>query len=686
MVSCESKQNPSIEISSEELSELHVDQYHGYEHIDDLQFLEKKDEQGRPLEKTQRIINQYNAKSDSFFSEDAVLLEEIYQEILSRRPKKVSVPPHSSRGISFFEELEEDEKFPTIYYQPEGSKEKKLLIDQPKRAEGVQDYKLHSYELSPNNELLSWVDDTQSGSLSTLYISTIGEPDDYIHKIEFVGTEFIWGNESKRLYYSLVDPDDLRFYQIRMFNVDTKEDVEIYTELDDKYLTFISAAPGSNGVFIYNINWSVYEALYIDFDKSYSEHELVVSRELEMTFDIGKFDDVFVISYQADETTSKLASFRTPNSHIDTWETLYSTKASISSVALTANYFTFMERAEGADQVKSLDASTLKVSDIGISIQRYGASFVWGSHDLNRDVIRVAYDTYLSTRTLVDIDLSTNKVHQVYSPVIPNFSPEDYVVEFKYMPSHDGVMVPATIIKRKDTQLPAPAYQYVYGSYGYGMTPRLPFFAISLIDRGFVYVVSHVRGGNELGNQWHEGGRKLNRRNTFKDFLAISEYLVSDGYTTEGNISISGESAAGTILGVAVNEKPHYYKSLTSLVPTMDIFNKLLNPSLMITKTSWSEFGNPIDSKEAYQYIRGYSPLENLTPQNYPDYYITARLGDRNVDFFEPLKWAIKVDTNDTKIGLNLVKIEDGDHVRTGFGGVEYDFAKQMYFIFKTHQ
>lgn len=666
-------------------SKFQIDSHHGFKHTDPLQYLELKDELGKPAEKTQLVIDEYNQQSEQFFADNDDRLEVIYKEIMSRRPKGDDVPPHTSRGITFTKKYKEGEIYPSIYYQRLGSSEKKLLIDEAARAEGQVDYQLNDYQLSPDNNLLAWVEDTQSGSMTTLYISRIENLENILHKIEVVGSDLVWGNESKRLYYSLVDPKDRRYYQIRMFNIETKEDIEIYTEADENFLTFVTSSAGSNGAFIQNINWSVNESLYIDFNKSYTDLETVVSRENEMTYSLGRYEDLYVISYQADEAMTKIATFTEPSIHIGSWSTLYSTKASISAAEQTKNHFVFVERAEGADNVKTLHVPTSKILDIHVSEDRYGANFILDSQDIHNDIVRIAYNTHVTNRAIIDVDLTSNNNIQAHAPTIPNFNPDDYIVEFKYAPSHDGVMVPATIIRRKDTPLPAPAYQYVYGAYGYGMSPRLSFFAFSLIDRGFVYVVSHVRGGNELGDQWHQGGRMLNRKNTFKDFQAISEYLIKEKYTTEGNISISGESAGGTVLAVAVNEKPHYYKSMTSLVPALDIFNKLLNPSLMITKTSWSEFGNPTEDKEVYEYIKSYSPIENTRAQNYPDYFITARLGDRNVDFFEPLKWAVTIDKIDTDVGLNLVSIESGDHIRTGYGGKEYDFAKQMLFILNAH-
>lgn len=667
------------------LTDLMVDEYHGYTHVDSLQHLEVKDEDGKPSKDTQLIIDEYNAVSSRFFEHHDTELSKIYAEIMSRRPDVSDTMPFKSRGLVFSLERQEGESFPVMYYAEPGSDEKNVLIDQSIRAEGNVDYAFQNYELSPDNQYFSWIEDTESGSVTTLYITPTGKPNDLIHKISGVGLSLAWDDQSKRVYYIKVDPDDGRYHQIRMYNLETQTDVEIYTENDDKFMSFVYGSDGSNGIFIYTTNWSISESLYINFDKSYIDHTLVLGRDKAMTFGMGKFDNTYVVSYQADKETSKIASFVIPDAERESWETLYMSKASMTEYTLTKNYFVFVERSEGADQIKMLNVADKKFSNIDISQDRYGAYFMSGKHDPNNDIIRIAYTTFLSNRATVDVDLANNEIKNDDKPSIPGLNPADYVVEIKYTTSHDNVNVPLTIIRHKDTQLPAPTYQYVYGSYGYGMSPGVPSAAMSLIDRGFVYVISHVRGGNELGKQWHEGGRLLNRKNSFADFAAISQYLIDDGYTTVGNISIGGESAAGHILGVAVNDNPQLYKSLTALVPAFDIFNKLLNPDLLVTKTSWSEFGNPIESKKAYEYILSYSALENIKAQDYPPYFITARLNDRNVGFFEPLKWAVTIDKNDTNLEMNMMSIEDGSHVRTGFGGVEYDFARQMLFVLETH-
>lgn len=667
-------------------TELEIDRYHGYEHVDVLQYLEAKDEDGNPSQRTQSVIDKYNLSSEQFFAQHKQELDVIYNEIMSRRPKKSNNVPYNSKGMTFSSKTEDGERFPKMFYGKQNTNEKKLLIDQASRAKGSSDYLLYNKELSPDNTYLSWIEDTESGTLSTLYITLLGEPDNVIHKVEGVGRGLAWDDQSKRVYYVKLNDADRRYFQIRMYNMESKEDVEIYTELDDKYFTFAYASSSSNGLIIFNTNWSVSESMYIDFDTSYLVPQLIVDRKNAITFGMAVFGDTFIVSYESSPNESELASFEEPLADISIWNTLYSTKGSFVSYKATPKYFALIERREGADKVKYYDINARKMRDIDISDNRIGASFKSGQHDINNHILRMAYNSDLSMQTIIDVDLEQNSVSTLDAPVIPNFKSEDYEVVFKYIESHDGVMVPATIIKRKDTVLPAPVYQYTYGSYGYGIPPTLPWFALSLIDRGYVHVIAHVRGGDELGKQWHEAGRLMNRKNSFADFQAISRYLVKENYTTEGNISISGESAAGHILGVAVNESPKLYKSLTALVPAFDIFNKLLNSSLAVTKPSWSEFGNPTESKVFYDYIKSYAPIENIKPQEYPHYFITARLEDRNVDFFEPLKWSITVDKNITRPKFNYVSVEDGGHIRTGYGGKEYDFARQMLFILKAHE
>ena len=275
----------------------------------------------------------------------------------------------------------------------------------------------------------------------------------------------------------------------------------------------------------------------------------------------------------------------------------------------------------------------------------------------------------------------------VSQATVKGYDKEKYAQERLLIPSVDGTRIPATVIYNKSfgPSIDNPVYMYVYGAYGDGIPPEFPVFALSAIDRGFTYVIAHVRGGDELGKNWHEQGKLFNRKNSFDDFISISQYLVDKGYVAKGNISASGESAAGTIIGVAINERPDLYKSVSILVPFVDVLNSLMDSSLEYTMTDWSEYGNPKEDKKVFDYIRSYSPYEQIKKQKYPNIYVTGGINDAAVGYWEPAKWVSKIRDNQTNKSLILTSFRKGGHIDNGYRTVELEFAKQIAFLITTN-
>jgi oligopeptidase B len=263
---------------------------------------------------------------------------------------------------------------------------------------------------------------------------------------------------------------------------------------------------------------------------------------------------------------------------------------------------------------------------------------------------------------------------------------KDYVYKRVMVPSKDGVKVPATIIYNKKYQnRHRPAHLYVYGAYGEGITPEFPSFALSLIDRGITYVIAHVRGGNELGKQWHEDGKFLKKKNSFYDFIAVADYLVSNNFVKKGNLSASGESAAGLVIGYAVNARPDLFKAITMLVPFVDALNSLMDESLPYTYFDKSEFGDPVNNQEYYDYIKSYAPFNNIQKHKYPHIYVTSGVNDIAVGYWEPMKWLAKIRKYQTNKSETYLAVHGGGHIQSGLHSVNMDFAKQIAFLLTMH-
>lgn len=660
---------------------------HGFKHTDPYFWVEAKSSDGQPSSVVKSIIESENDKTNAFFAKHDQLLQTIFQEIKQRRyTNKGESFTHEDSLYIFSDDLPTDADYPVRYITNKRTNKKTILLDENQRAHGFEYYDVMGLNLSPSKQYVAWVEDTVGDIRGTLHVRKIDNQSPIIHTIKDVSAYFVWGKDDSSIYYTKLD-DDSRSYQIRHVDLNTLIDTEIFTENDESLLTYPKRMLSNKGIIVSSTNWAFSEAQAIWFDDQFDKLHMIVPREDELSLSFQHLDDGFYVKHSRGDEPFKLSTFDSIGTPRSDWETIYSSAdGSIAEHEYLKDYIVVVERSNGADTLLKYHIPTKTISEVPVCDNAYGATVFKHQQNASSNTVRLQYESYFTPRTVIDIDLDSGKVEYVFKPDLKDFNPADYVVDRVEIPSHDGALVPATIIKRKDLpDGPNPVYQYVYGGYGVGIPPEFPSFAFSLIDRGFIYVVSHVRGGDEKGDSWHEGGRLLNRKNTFHDFAAITNYLIDEGITEKGDISISGESAAGRIVGTITNQYPGTYRSVTVLVPAFDLLNKLLNPDLLITKTEWSEYGNPIESKEYFEYIRSYSPMENLKEQAYPASYMTGAYDDPAVGYYEPLKWTLAVRDHNTDNVDSFVHIRPGGHVDNKAGGVQMEFSKQMVFMLVMH-
>ena len=277
--------------------------------------------------------------------------------------------------------------------------------------------------------------------------------------------------------------------------------------------------------------------------------------------------------------------------------------------------------------------------------------------DIN--TLRISYTSMTTPQTTYDYHIDTGELELRRVRQIPSgYDASEYVTDRELAPARDGVQVPVSIVRHKDTPLDgsAPMYLTAYGAYGYAVTPYFSTARLSLLDRGFVFAIAHVRGGDDLGDHWYEQGRLFQRTNTFNDFVDVTRHLINEGYSSQGRIAINGGSAGGTLMGAAVNQAPELYGVMVTQVPFVDVLNTMLNADLPLTPPEWPIWGNPIADKAAFEYIRSYSPYDQITAQDYPPILVTAGLFDRRVTYWEPAKYVAKLRATKTDDNVLLLK------------------------------
>jgi oligopeptidase B len=658
--------------------------YHGYDHVDPYYWLEQRSEDGVPAPKIQTIIAAENQKSNDFFTEHETLLNQIYSEIRTRRKvvKKTEFIEQDDVFV-YTSETREGEVYPVRYATNKKTKKQIVLLDEAERAKGFAYYSVSKLQVSPEKNRMVWVEDTVGDRHGHLYVKEIAT-DEIIFSVPDVSASLSWGKDENAFYYTKLDADS-RAFQVRYVDLVNKSDIEVFTETDIAYLAYVKRSLSGKAAVVGSTNWDNDETSVIWFNGEPDNVQIIASRDLLLSMSLEHSQGKFFMRHRKVGEPYKISTFL--SSFEDATLFYQSEFGSILSVQYFKDYVVLAERENGVDKLIKYRFKEGSFTEIDLDLDIYGVSFYNQVQSPETNTLRVRYESHLLPRTVIDVDLDDDSRTILSAREAVGFNKEDYVAKIVQVKSHDGVMVPATIIRGIDLvdKGPQPVYQYVYGGYGIGIPPEFPSSAFSLIDRGFTYVVSHVRGGDEMGISWHDDGRLMNRKNSFQDFEAISNYLVDNGYTTKGNISVTGESAGGIITAVALNNQPGLYKSISILVPAFEILNKVLNPELFISKIEWSEIGNPIESKKHFDYIKSYSPMQNLKNQEYPSFYVTGAIQDKIVGYYEPLKWTIAIREHDTVESTSLLHIREGAHIASGDGAVAMEFAKQMTFLALMH-
>ncbi|HBP14179.1 MAG TPA: S9 family peptidase, partial [Gammaproteobacteria bacterium] len=343
------------------------------------------------------------------------------------------------------------------------------------------------------------------------------------------------------------------------------------------------------------------------------------------------------------------------------------------------------ERVEGIDQIRILDANDIShYIDFPDSARVVG---IGANAEYQTDAIRLHYSSMVTPHTTYDYDLDQRQLQVRKVQEIPSgYDPDNYVSERLWVDARDGVRVPVSILYRTDIEQPAPLYLYGYGAYGSSVDPSFSTTVLSLLDRGLVFAIAHIRGGDELGYHWYEGGKGMNRTNAFNDFVDVARFLIQNGYTEQGEIAISGASAGGELMGAVVNQAPELWGAVAALVPFVDVLNSMLDTSLPLTPMEWPEWGNPIEDAEVFRYMHGYSPYDQLASGDYPPMLVTAGLNDPRVTYWEPAKYVARLRTLKTDDHPLLLKTNMG----AGHGGRSgrydslYEVAEEYAFILKA--
>jgi oligopeptidase B len=552
--------------------------------------------------------------------------------------------------------------------RPDGS-DAALIYDENVEAEGKDYFRLGAIAVSPDGKMLATLVDDDGSERFKLVIRDLATGKD-VETVTEVGIHNpVWTSDSKGIVFTEVN-DQWRSYRARYHRIgdDPAQAITLYEEKDDIAFTVsVDRTTDRQWILIGTGHNSSTEVRLVPADDPTAEPRLMRERVPDLQYVVDSAHDRLWVLTNDHHVNFRLASAdpATPGE----WQTVIegSDRQYLRGIGSHRDHLLITARIDGLDQLLLRDYATGETERVPFAEASYSASFV-GNPEYAPDAYRISYSSMVTPATTYDYHPADDRLEVLKVQEIPSgYDPSIYTTDRLMLPARDGVDVPVSVLRRREHALDGSdkLFIYAYGAYGYAIPPSFSTSRLSLVDRGFAYAIAHIRGGDDLGYQWFLDGKLTRRTNTFNDFVDVTKGLIDAGYASAGKVAAQGGSAGGELMGAIVNEAGALYGAVVADVPFVDVLNTMLDDSLPLTPGEWTEWGNPILDKAAFDLIRSYSPYDNVTAKPYPPMLITGGLNDPRVTYWEPAKWAAKLRATRTDDNLQLLKINMG----AGHGG-----------------
>ncbi|ALO41913.1 S9 family peptidase [Pseudoalteromonas phenolica] len=655
----------------------HEMEIHGHKRVDNYYWM-RDDERKDP--EIIAHLEAENAYTAAQLSNTEKLQQTLFEELKSRIQKDDNSVPTKRGNYFYSSEMRGDNEYP-IFVRSSDFKgtDKQVLLDVNELAKGHEYYSASGLSASPNDQLLAYGEDTVSRRIYTIQVKDLKTGKLLDDKIEGAQASVVWANDNEHFYYVKKDPQTLLGYQVYRHKLGTPQssDELIYEEADNTYYTYIGKTKDGSNVVIYHSSTESSGMSFIDANDSKAKAVRFIPREKGLEYSVSKHKDTYYILTNLNAVNFKLMQVNEKDlGDKSKWQEViaHRPEVKLEGVELFDNHLVYQEREMG--QVKVIVRSLKNGSEKALKFNDDAfAAYLYGNNELDNDSIRIYYTSMTTPGTHYDFNLESGEPSILkQNKVLGDFKVENYASERIFVTARDGVKVPVSLVYRKDKfkkDGTNPLYQYGYGSYGATMDPSFSSNRLSLLDRGFVFAIAHIRGSQMLGRPWYEDGKKLTKQNTFNDFVDVTKQLVEQGYANKDQVYAVGGSAGGLLMGAVINQAPDLYKGIAAHVPFVDVVTTMLDESIPLTTGEYDEWGNPND-KAYYDYMLSYSPYDQVKKQDYPHILVTTGLHDSQVQYFEPAKWVAKLrdyKTNDNKL---LFKVD----MEAGHGGASGRFKR----------
>ncbi|MFA5848931.1 MAG: S9 family peptidase [Bacteroidales bacterium] len=625
-----------------------------------------------------------NSYTDAVMKKSKKLQEKIYNEIIGRIKDVDESYPQFENGYYYYSRTEAGKQYRVYCRKLETlDAAEEVMFDVNKMAEGKKAMIFAGFEISPDNKHAVYIyNETGSYAEFILKIRDLTTGSDLDISIPGVSS-VAWANDSKTLFFTSID-NTLRPYRVYKHIMDSKvADELVYEENDQKFNIGVSKSKPKDYIFISSSSSTTSEYLYTSADRPSEPFKVFMPRVQGVDYSVIQHKEKFYIRYKDKNNLNgmvyeaPLTGFR----NRATWKEFiaHDSLVRIESIDILKDYMALELRKDGLNHISVIPLKGGEIQDINFPEPVYSATLT-GNPEYNATTIRYVYTSLKRPNTIYAYDILKKVSIVLKEQEIPSgFNPDDYEVERLWAKAPDGASVPMAIVYKKGLKMDGknPTLLNSYGSYGSSSDVYFSPSAYSLIDRGFIYAVAQVRGGSDMGEQWYEDGKLMKKKNTFTDFIACAEKLVTDKYTEPSKLAATGGSAGGLLMGAVTNMRPDLFQTIVAQVPFVDVINTMTDSSLPLTTQEYEEWGNP-NEEDAYNYMLSYSPYDNVKAQSYPNILATGGINDSQVLFHEPAKWVAKLRKfkTDDNIVLLYMNMESGHGGATG----RYDSIKETAF------
>ncbi|MFQ6027311.1 MAG: S9 family peptidase [Dehalococcoidia bacterium] len=641
---------------------------------------------------TLEYLKAENAYTEAVMKPTEESQQQLFEEMRARIKEDDSSVPEKEGEYYYYTRFAENQQYP-IHCRKRHSLdgEEEVLIDVNELGQGQDYIQVGFWENSPDHHWLAYAADNDGSEQYTIYVKDLDTGELLADTIPNAYYSLEWASDSQTFFYNVLDQNHrpVRVFRHRL-GEDPSQDPLVYEEQDERFFVGLHQSASRRFIYIASEGNNMSEWYFVESAHPEGELRRIEPRQTDFEYDVTDHGDRFLILHNGDGAKDfKISETPVAAPARENWVDLVPHEAGrpLRRIQAFRDYLIISYRRQGLPQIRVMDLSADQVHDIAFDEEDFSVR-AHGSREWDTANLRFSYTSLTTPATTYDYDMGTRqREFRKQTEVLGSFTPEDYRTRRLLAPAQDGTLIPISLMYHQDTALDgsAPLYLYGYGSYGLVMEAEFGSTRLSLVDRGIIFAIAHVRGGMEMGWDWYEEGRLLRKQNTFSDFIDCAEYLIGEGYTARGHIVASGGSAGGMLMGAIANLNPGLFQAIIAHVPFVDVLNTMLDDTLPLTTLEYNEWGNP-QQQQYYDYIKSYSPYDNITAQDYPHLLITGGISDPRVTYWEPTKWVAKLRELKTDDNLLLLKI----HMESGHAGASGRFerlkeiALEYAFIFKV--